>query len=260
MTSNIIKFNNLISPLKGKVTPLYTSDLPDVQSSTLNYVFYNYASKINNQLVTGALNPYHVSEDKIREKVTDVCYTSVKNKKIVPNINLDKDFPVGSSKILRLNLDKTNSIYCSDGSFDNNFISTYLKVLKYHWVKCTRLDNGKVLSRHLTHNPPDVNQFTFISNYDLDGKQKPQFISNISFEFDENMIKSMSEFLPSTKNINIFNSIISNNYETSVISEECLFHYTSIKKYDSTLYNEVRDEISSNIDLAMEILELTLNK
>lgn len=170
MFSSVFKFNNLISPTKGKITPLHTVDLPGPLPSALYNTIHDVGLKTGNSLIISALNPHNIPRDKIVEKVIDVQYSSVKNKNILLNTYLDHDLPVGATKILRLKLDKTNSTYFKEGSLNTNFVDTYISVLNEHPIKCTRLGNGKIKLTHITHNPTDMNNFIYISNKDLYGK------------------------------------------------------------------------------------------
>lgn len=120
----------------------------------------------------------------------------------------------------------------------------------------TRLSNGKIRISHVTHNPPNLNNFTYVSSTDLNGAKKPQFISNFSIELDENSISSIFSVYP---NNNCVISIIHNNYLTQNISEESFFHFFNNKKYDCNLKNQVKEELNLNINDAMEMLNLFLN-
>ena len=256
MLPSIIKFNNLISPHKGQVMPLFVSDLPTTLSSSTYNLLYTNSLHNNNKIMTDALNPYNIPLNKINNKVIDVHYTFVKNNHIKNNNDLDAVLHSNDTGIFKVYLNEKKSIFFNDGVYNNKYMQKYIDVLNNHFCKLTRLSGGKIKVSHLTHNPIDMNNFTFLSSIDLNNKQNNQFISNISFELDENMINVTNN----KYNKDLCDLIINSNITTNAISEECVFHFSNNKKYDLNFYDEVKNELILNTDLAMEILEPLLNK
>lgn len=234
--------------------PLPTSEIPTTFHSACHHVGHRYGLVTNNQGIIEAFNPYRVSKDKMSNTFIDIAYTSIKNKQIQYNTDLNIiDFPVGVKQIVRLTFDPTRSIYFSEGVYNHDVIQLRLKMLEGHFCLLERLGNGKIRVSNLTHNPTDISKFTYISNIDLVGKQKPQFLSNCSIDLDENIISSIDILERDDSYVHTYNSLINNNYETTTISEESIFHLIKNKKYDYNLKDQVKEELNLNIDDAMEV-------
>lgn len=262
MVPSIIKFNNLINSNKLKTTPLCSSNLPNPLEAVVHNTLYKNSLHYKDKMFIEALNPHNLSLNEIDKKVIDVHYTFIKNKNIKTNLNLDQLFNGNSTGIFKINLDEKKSIFFNYGIYHNRYIQEYMSVLNNHFCKVTRLNNGKIKLSHLTHHPIDMNKFTFLSNTDLMNQQKAQFISNISFELDENMINGIFpiENLNNNYNQSLCALVVGSNHPINVVSEECLFHFSNNKQYDFTFYKEVENELFFNSDLAIEILSPLLNK
>jgi hypothetical protein len=262
MVPSILKFNNLINSNKLKTTPLFSSNLPSPLESVVHNTLYKDSLYYKNNIFIEALNPHNVPQDEINQKVIDVYYTFIKNKNIKNNSNLDQLFNGNSTGIFKINLDEKKSIFFNDGIYHNKYIQEYISVLDNHFCKVTRLNNGKIKLSHLTHHPTDMNKFTFLSNTDLTNQQKAQFISNISFELDENIISGIFPIQNLNNNYNksLCDLVVGSDHSINAVSEECLFHFSNNKQYDFTFYKEVENELFINSDLAIEILSPLLNK
>lgn len=250
-----LPFLNLISPIKSNQV-LTLSELPSSKSAINHVVSYHYGLVTNNNVLIDVLNPYKVPIEKMSSKVIDVLYTSVKERNIVPNINLDKDLPVGAVEICRLQLDMTKSIYFSDGIYNNPLLIDKIKAISSHPCKVLRLGDGKMLIFHLTHNYPDMNGATFISGIDLQGKKRGQSMSNMGIEIDENMIVNFSLYQPNPNSIEVHNLIKYSNYPVSKYSEMSFFHNMTNKNYDSSLYSELKKELNVDLIDAMELFNV----
>ena len=259
MLQTFLKMNNLMNAAMGSTVPLFSSSLPSPLSSVAYSSLYKYALHDKNKILTEALNPHNIPLDEINNKVIDVHYAFIKSKNILSNSILDSKLGNGDTGIFKVFLDVKKSIFFYDGIYSNRYMQEYVNVLNNHFCKITRLGNGKIKISHLTHHPTDMNNFTFISNVDLNNKQKGQFLSNISFELDENVINNI-RCINMNCSVELYNSIINNNYQVNNISEECLFHFSNNQNYDLALYEEVKDELLLNSDLAMDILISLLNK
>lgn len=104
MLSTILRFNNLLSPIKIQ-QPLLTSELPTALSSVYHNSAYKYSLEVKNTYISSLLNPYKIPKEQIDMKVIDVHYTLVKNKNIQFNTSLDPIIPIGETQVVRLNID-----------------------------------------------------------------------------------------------------------------------------------------------------------
>lgn len=254
MISSLSLFSKFTIYKHGLQRPLSTSEIPTTFHSACHHVGHRYGLVTNNTGIIDVFNPYRVSKEKMSNTLIDIAYTSIKNKQIQQNIDLNmEDFPVGIKQIVRLTFDPTRSIYFSEGVYYNDIIKLRLKMLERHFCLFERLENGKIRVSNLTHSPTDISKFTYISNIDLIGKQKPQFLSNCSIDLDENIISSIDVLERDDSYVHTYNSLINNNYETTTISEESIFHLIKNKKYDPNLFPQLKEELNLNIDDAMEV-------
>ncbi len=136
-------------------------------------------------------------------------------------------------------------------------MNTYLHVFNTHPCKVQRIGNGKILVTHITHTPPIPieNDFNYISGVDVSNDHRAQFISRKVFEFDENIIVYMKEYRPHNRNMQVYDSIINNNYEVHKFSEKSVFHQSDLKNYDNSLFSEAEADSVININEAMELLK-----
>ncbi len=89
---------------------------------------------------------------------------------------------------------------------------------------------------------------------DVANYNRAQFLSRRSFEFDENMVVYIKEYRPYNCNMQVYDSIVNNNYEVHKFSEKSVFHQAELKKYDNNLFSEVKSDLVINIDEAMELI------
>ena len=88
-----------------------------------------------------------------------------------------KKHPCG---LYQIGLDVSQSPFMHTGIYTEKIVKGYLKVMEKHPCLVTRLGNGKVNIQHLTRHPVTEDDFTYISNLDLDNIEGAQFIINKS--------------------------------------------------------------------------------
>lgn len=151
-----------------------------------------------------------------------------------------------------IKIDETKSIFAKEDIYNQKDIQAYLNVLDNHLCKISRLGNGKVRIEHLTHNPINQSNFTYLGNKDLYGQLRAQYQSTTSFEIDENMITFMAPI--NTANPDLYNKIIQENQSLNIISEKSFFFNYNNGIRDFKYYSDVKDQIMSHHEVFTDII------
>jgi len=161
-----------------------------------------------------------------------------------------KKHPCG---LYQIGLDVSQSPFMHTGIYTEKIVKGYLKVMEKHPCLVTRLGNGKVNIQHLTRHPVTEDDFTYISNLDLDSIEGAQFIINKSFEISEKLISWMKP--ADCINHTLYNDLISNSNVVHTITEEGIFHVCNNGTRLPEVVNSYTDQLNLDTNEALNVID-----
>lgn len=247
LTNSILKFNNLF---KSKTTPfdihLSTNNLPEKYNVDIAYCLLKKSRQEGNNTLLENLNPYKYESELFIKKLADVYYVKEKVYSVANNSTVAVEMGNETSCVCRLNVNTKKSSFANDIMYENKSLSKIIEAINTHPCKVTRLFNGNMNVEILTSKPINQHNFVYISNTNLIGKPIPQFKSLVGIQIDENMVTKME--MVDFSNVELKNSILSNNQLSHIISEESFFHYENNTQYSTEYYEYIEYCIMQNYD------------